>query len=223
MSGTPRLEYTGEGLVEETLPSSPFPLALDWLAAAQERALQVGDLIEPATILLGTVSASGMPSVRPVLMRIFDENGPGFYSHLGSRKANDIAANPQVAASLVWPSLFRCIHFRGVAARASDDVVARYWDSRPRGAQISAVASHQSRPVVDRAALEDLFAAAAARYPETGTPIPVPPDFVGWQIEALEVEFWAGRADRLHDRVLYARSGPGSLVDAVWTRTRLQP
>jgi len=222
MSTSHRLDYTGEGLSEDAVTATPWRQARAWVDEAVSRHEARGDVTEPTMFTVATVSAEGMPSIRPVLMRIFDERGPGFYSHLGSRKAIDLAANSQIAASFIWPALFRCIHFRGVAHRAGHDEVAAYWSARPYGAQISAVASHQSRPIADRAALEAEFASAAGRFPQ-GEPVPLPDDFVGWRIECREVEFWEGRSDRLHDRIAFVRTAPGTLDDPVWRRVRLQP
>ncbi len=217
-----RLEYTGQGVTEEFVGATPWEPARRWVADAVAWGDRRDEPLEPTMLHVATVDAQGRPSLRPVLMRIFDERGPGFYSHLGSRKADDLAGNARVAASLVWPGLFRCLHFRGTAHRAADDVVERYWSQRPYGAQISAVASHQSRPIADRAAVEDAFGVAAAAHPE-GEPVPLPPDFAGWWIDCDEVEFWGGRADRLHDRIVFRRIGAGTLADPVWDRVRVQP
>jgi pyridoxamine 5'-phosphate oxidase len=220
-----RVDYAGDGLLESDVADSPYAQARAWIddavAASHERA----DVPEPTALSVATVDASGAPNVRTVLMRYFDERGPGFVTNLESDKGVEIAANPRIAAALTWPSLYRAIRFRGTAHLIGRDEVEAYFDSRPYGSRLSAWASDQSRPAPDRAALEARWAQVLARFPETGDDaVPVPDFWGGWRIECDEVEFWAGRRNRLHDRIVFTRTGAGDLADpAAWTRSRRQP
>jgi pyridoxamine 5'-phosphate oxidase len=221
-----RVDYSGEGLDESQVAASPYLQAREWFDAAVTAAHERDDVIEPTALSVATVDASGAPNVRTVLMRFFDERGPGWVTNVESAKGAEIRANPRVAAALTWPTLYRAIRFRGVAVPLERVEVEQYFASRPYGARISAWASDQSRPAADRAELERRWQEALDRFPETGRPdeVPVPDFWGGWRIACDEVEFWAGRANRLHDRILFRRSGAGDLADAEsWARTRLQP
>ncbi|NUR81783.1 MAG: pyridoxamine 5'-phosphate oxidase [Dermatophilaceae bacterium] len=221
-----RLDYSGDGLVEADVAASPYLQARGWvdgaLAAAEERA----DVPEPSALSVATVDASGAPDVRTVLMRFFDERGPGFVTNLGSTKSRQLQANPRVAAGLTWPAIYRAIRFRGTAEPLERDEVEAYFESRPYGSRLSAWASEQSRPAADRAELERRWQEVLERFPDTGSDddVPVPDFWGGWRIVCDEVEFWAGRSNRLHDRIVFRRTGPGHLADpGAWTRLRLQP
>ena len=221
-----RLDYSGDGLVEADVAASPYLQARGWvdgaLAAAEERA----DVPEPSALSVATVDVSGAPDVRTVLMRFFDERGPGFVTNLGSTKSRQLQANPRVAAGLTWPAIYRAIRFRGTADPLERDEVEAYFESRPYGSRLSAWASEQSRPAADRAELERRWQEVLERFPDTGSDddVPVPDFWGGWRIVCDEVEFWAGRSNRLHDRIVFRRTGPGDLADpGAWTRLRLQP
>ena len=221
-----RIDYTGEGLVESAVADSPFAQARDWVDAAVAASRERPDVPEPTALSVATVDSSGTPNVRTVLMRFFDARGPGFVTNLESAKSVEIAGNPRVAAALTWPSLYRAIRFRGTAHLIGRDEVEGYFDSRPYGSRLSAWASDQSRPAPDRAALEARWDEALRRFPEGGSDVDVPvPDFWGgWRIECDEVEFWAGRRNRLHDRIVFTRTGEGDLADpGAWSMSRRQP
>jgi pyridoxamine 5'-phosphate oxidase len=215
-----------EGLAEPDVLASPYLQARAWIDEATSLAEQRPDLAEPTAMSVATVDGQGRPNVRTVLMRFFDERGPGFVTNLESAKSLEIRANPAIAASLTWQSIQRAIRFRGRAVPIGRDEVAAYFSSRPYGSRISAWASEQSRPVADRAELEGRYAEMLARFPDTDAPDDVPlPDFWGgWRVAADEVEFWAGRTSRLHDRIVFTRTGPGTLADgSSWTRSRRAP
>ncbi|HWJ86380.1 MAG TPA: pyridoxamine 5'-phosphate oxidase [Cellulomonas sp.] len=217
-------EYESEGLSESRLAATPLEQVQRWLADAQARQTALGD--EPTALSVATVDADGMPNVRTVLMRFLDERGPGFVTDLGSAKSREIVATGGIAAALTWPAMFRAIRFRGRAAPVEREQIEAYFRARPWGSRISAWASDQSRPVEDRAAFVQAYARAAARFPDTGSPddVPVPESWGGWRITCDEVELWAGRRDRLHDRLVYARVGPGDLASPEsWAVHRRQP
>lgn len=225
-SGVRRVDYSGEGLLERDLEASPYDQARVWVDAAVTAATVRGDVPEPTAISVATVDPSGAPNVRTVLMRFFDERGPGFVTNLESDKSRELLANRRIAVSLTWPALFRSIRFRGEAAPVARDEVEAYFESRPYGSRLSAWASDQSRPAEGRDNLEQRWAQMAARYPDTGgdADVPVPPFWGAWRVRCDEVEFWAGRSNRLHDRIVFTRSGEGLLDDASsWSIGRRQP
>ncbi len=163
-----RVDYAGEGLVEADVAATPHLQAQDWIEHAVAAARERDDVPEPTALSVATVDAAGGANVRTVLMRFFDERGPGFVTNLESTKSVEIAAQPRIAASLTWPSLYRSIRFRGAAHLIEREEVTRYFDSRPYGSRLSAWASDQSRPAADRAALDAAWQAALARFPDTG-------------------------------------------------------
>ncbi len=221
-----RRDYDSDGIDATTIAATPWRQTTGWVREAVAAAAVTPGLAEPTAVSVATVDASGMPNVRTVLARFLDERGPGFVSSLHSTKAAEIAANPQIALAYTWPGLFRAIRFRGVAEAIAEDELLEYWRTRPYGSQIAASASQQSHPIEGRVELEQQFALWAARYPDTGRvdAVPMPADFCGWRVRADEVEFWAGRRSRLHDRIVFERVGAGSLDDAAsWALSRRQP
>ena len=184
------------------------------------------DVFEPLAISVATVDADGRPNVRTVLMRFLDERGPGFVTALTSTKGRELTVTSAVAASLTWPAMYRAIRFRGTAVEVSREEVEQYFDSRPWASRISAWASRQSEPIGSRAELEAQYAARAAAFPDHGDDddVPVPDFWGGFRIVPDEVEFWAGRRNRLHDRLVFTRVGQGDLGDAAsWEVHRRQP
>lgn len=223
---TNRTEYTGEGITEADLAPTPWHQARRWVDDAVDRQSSRGDAPEPLALSVATVDGQGRPDVRTVLMRFFDPSGPGFVTNLGSAKGLALQANPAIAASLTWAGMFRAIRFRGTARLVDRPAVTAYFQQRPYGSRISAWTSQQSAPAQDRESLERGYEQCATRYPDHGRPDDVPtPDFWGaWRIDCDRVEFWGGRRNRLHDRLVLDRIGPGRLDDAdAWRLTRLQP
>jgi len=221
-----RVDYSGDGLVESDVAASPYLQIRSWVDAADAAAAERADVPEPAALSVATVDATGTPDVRTVLMRFLDPRGPGFVTNLDSAKSRHLQTNPRVAAALTWPALYRAIRFRGTAELIGRDEVEAYFDSRPYGSRLSAWASDQSRPAADRHELERRWQEVLERFPDTGGnhDVPVPDFWGGWRIVCDEVEFWAGRRNRLHDRIVFRRTGDGDLADAgSWTRLRLQP
>ncbi len=221
-----RVDYSGEGLHEDDLLPTPWQQARAWVDQAVERSRSAGDVPEPTSISVATVDSEGVPDVRTVLMRFFDERGPGFVTALTSAKGRQLQANPAVAAALTWPAMFRAIRFRGVAEELSRQEVGAYFDQRPWGSRISAWSSRQSEPVDGREPLEAAYAAYSARWPERGEPgeVPLPDFWGGYRIRCSSAEFWGGRSNRLHDRLRFDRVREGGLDTAdAWRVQRLQP
>lgn len=221
-----RTDYTGEGLSESDLPPTAYRQVRRWVDEAVARATSSADVPEPLAISVATVDAAGVPNVRTVLMRFLDERGPGFVTCLTSTKGRELAGNPAVAASLTWPAMFRAIRFRGRVELVSREEVEAYFDTRPYGSRISAWTSRQSEPIGSRAELEEQYSRYAAQFPELGRSgeVPVPDFWGGYRIIPDEVELWGGRRSRLHDRIVYTRTGPGTLDDAgAWRIHRRQP
>ena len=216
---TERVDYTGAGLDERDCAPTPLAQLQRWIDEALGAGVSGAESPEGVALSLATVDAAGAPNVRTVLMRFLDRRGPGFVTDGGSAKARELTADPRVAASLGWPALFRVVRFRGLAEPIEADALAAYWVTRPWGSRIAAWASHQSSPIGGRAELEARFDEYAARFPDHGHPddVPVPPTWAGFRIRPVEVEFWAGRTSRLHDRLVYAARESG--IDAAGSRS----
>jgi len=205
-----RREYRGQALLERRAPSSPLPLLQRWLRDALRR-----DFVEPNAMTLATVDALGRPRARMVLLKRADERGLTFYSNLRSAKARELAARPHAALVLWWPELHRQVRVEGRVSLVSAAESDAYFATRPRGAQLGAWASPQSRVVPSRAVLERNLSAARARF--EGHDVPRPAHWGGFRLVPRTIEFWQGRPDRMHDRLRYTRSG------GRWRRARLAP
>ncbi len=198
------------GLTEATEDRDPIELFGEWYEAAQE-----SGIFMPDAMALATADANGAPSVRMVLLKRFDERGFAFYTNYGSRKAADLDANPRAALCIHWGVLERQVRVEGSVTRLSEDESSAYFATRPRGSRIGAWASDQSRPLRSRGELEDRVRDAEARFP--GDEVPLPPFWGGYRLRPERIEFWQGRADRLHDRLVFRREGDG------WRTERLYP
>jgi len=226
MSDALRREYAGEGLTESALAGTPWEQARSWVDDAVYRSVEREDVPEPLALSVATVDDAGRPDVRTVLMRFLDPSGPGFVTNLESAKGVQISGNPGIAVSLTWPAMYRAIRLRGVAQELTRAEVTGYFGQRPWGSRISAWASRQSQVIDGRAGLEEAYERYAARWPDEGNPtdVPVPDFWGGYRVLCDEVEFWAGRRNRLHDRLVFVRTGEGSLDDAgAWRMERRQP
>jgi pyridoxamine 5'-phosphate oxidase len=171
----------------------------------------------PEAAAVATATPDGAPSVRMVLVKQFDERGFVFFSNYDSRKGIELAANPRAALLFHWEPLGRQVRIEGPVGRATPEETTAYARSRPRGSQLSAMASPQSRVVADREVLEQRVADLAAEY--EGEELPVPEGWGGFRVRPESFEFWQHRADRLHDRLRYARAEP----DGRWRIERLAP
>jgi pyridoxamine 5'-phosphate oxidase len=202
-----RREYTAAGLSRTDLADDPDVQLAHWLAEAR-----VAGLHEPNAMVLSTVGRDGAPSSRMVLLKGLDAGGLVFYTNYESRKSLDLAGNPRCALLFPWEPLQRQVRVEGVARRLATEVSDRYFATRPRGAQLGAWASAQSRVVADRAELEEAYAEMASRWPEPG-PVPRPEDWGGFVVDVTTMEFWQGRGDRMHDRLRYRRTGDAWVVE----------
>ncbi|MFI9305156.1 pyridoxamine 5'-phosphate oxidase [Streptomyces triculaminicus] len=212
-----RRHYEFEGIAEDELAPGPHRQFARWFAEAA-----AGELHEPNAMVVSTADAAGRPSSRTVLLKGYDERGFVFFTNYGSRKAREIAANPHVSLLFPWYPLARQVVVTGTADRVDPLETAVYFRSRPYGSQIGAWASEQSAVAASRADLDAAYARMAARFPE-GEPVPVPPHWGGFRVTARTVEFWQGRANRLHDRLRYVRTGGEGEGDSGWRVERLCP
>jgi pyridoxamine 5'-phosphate oxidase len=207
-----RLDYTLDELDDSALAASPLALLRRWLEDA-------ADLPEPNAMVVSTVDATGAPTSRTVLLRGIDDDGAlWFFTNRDSRKGRALAANPSVSILFPWYALQRQVIVLGTATPLPAERDDAYFASRPRGSQLSAWASHQSESVASRTALEDQMAAVSARFPDD-EPVPRPPHWGGYRVEAREIEFWQGRPSRLHDRIVFSRSDAAG----EWAAVRRQP
>jgi pyridoxamine 5'-phosphate oxidase len=197
-------------LARRDLPAEPITLWRRWLAD-----VEAAGLAELNAMVVSTVDADGTPSSRTVLCKGADETGFVFFTNYGSRKGLALAAEPRISLLFPWRQLSRQVIVNGVAEQVSRGESEAYFATRPRGSQISAWASEQSRVVERRDDLEQRVSAIEARY--DGADVPCPPYWGGYLVRPATVEFWQGRNDRLHDRLRY-RVG-----DAGWVVERLSP
>jgi pyridoxamine 5'-phosphate oxidase len=226
MADVTRVDYVGEGLSEAEVAPTPWQQARRWVDDALTRSRAQADVPEPLALSVATSDEQGRPNVRTVLMRFFDERGPGFVTGTDSTKGRELAVNDGIAASLTWQAMYRAIRFRGRAEALGRDEVTDYFGQRPWASRISAWASRQSQPIEGRAELEAAFARYAAQFPDHGNAgdVPVPDFWGGYRVVCDEVEFWGGRLNRLHDRLVFTRVAEGSLDDAAaWALSRRQP
>lgn len=206
-----RKEYANPVLTREMLDPDPYRQFERWF----EQTCAAG-LSEPNAMTLATVGADGQPTLRTVLLKLFDRDGFVFYTNYGSRKARQIAENSRVALLFPWVKLARQVAVTGVAEKVSLAESARYFASRPHESQLGAWISQQSAVLSSRQLLMNELEKIKARFKKGEVPLP---DFWGgYRVRPASIEFWQGQTSRLHDRFLYTRQ-----ADASWTIERLAP
>jgi pyridoxamine 5'-phosphate oxidase len=205
-----RKEYARAGLRESDADRDPIEQFRRWFDEAL-----AADLHEPNAMTLATSTPDGRPSARIVLLKGFDERGFVFYTNYEGRKGEELAANPRAALVLYWGELERQVRIEGRVSLVPDEESDAYFEGRPRGSQLGAWASEQSRPAKDRGVLEERLRELEAEHGDRE--VPRPPFWGGYRVEPEVIEFWQGRENRLHDRLRYRRSYEG------WKVERLQP
>lgn len=195
----------------ETPAETPIDAFLSWLEDARRSESDVH-----TAMTLATADASGRPSARMVLLKEADARGFVFYTNVESRKGEDLAANPHASLVFHWKTLKRQVRIDGTAERVADGDADAYFATRPRGSQIAAWASDQSRPIASRLELERRMVRYTARFGAGA--VPRPPHWTGYRIVPSRIEFWQNRAFRLHERTVYTLAGDGR-----WEVERLFP
>ncbi len=198
------------GYTELRAGADPLVVFDEWFRAAGEAGIYLYE-----SMTLSTATLDGVPSARQVLLKSYGPDGFVFYTNYGSRKVREMDANPRVCLLLHWPTLHRQVRIEGLARRTSKEVSEAYFRTRPRGSQIAAWASPQSDPLDSRDELEARFADRKEEF--AGREVPLPPFWGGYRVVPDRIEFWQGRTDRLHDRLLFERTDDG------WERSRLAP
>ncbi|SET42622.1 Pyridoxamine 5'-phosphate oxidase [Marinobacter segnicrescens] len=208
--GDMRRDFESEGLDREHLDDDPFRQFELWFNDAR-----TAGILEPNAMSLATSGADSRPDLRTVLLKYFDQDGFVFYTNYGSRKARELEENPNAALLFPWIGLNRQVIVQGSVTRVSQTESLRYFASRPRGSQLGAWVSEQSKVIRSRGLLEQKVAEIKRKFGDGE--IPLPSFWGGYRVVPHRIEFWQGRPSRLHDRFEYLRSDNG------WTIQRLQP
>lgn len=212
-----RIDYDRFLLLEAETPANPLELFHQWMDEAMAAA-EAGEVQEPTAMTVATLRQTERgvrPAARVVLLKDFDGVGFTFYTNYESDKGEQLAADPAAAATFWWPALFRQVRITGVTEQVARATSEAYFAVRPRGSQLGAWSSAQSRPVESADALAEAYARTEAAH--DGRAVECPAHWGGYRLIPEEIEFWQGRPSRMHDRLLYSRDG-----DA-WTRGRLSP
>lgn len=205
-----RRDFSGKPLTEGSVHKDPFEQYAIWFKEAVD-----AQLLDPYAMSLTTVSANGQPSTRIVYMRDIRPEGFVFYTNYNSSKGRDLAVNNKVALTFFWGELERQIRVEGEADKISEADSDAYFSKRPRESQIGAWASSQSEEITDRKQLEDQVAFYTDKF--EGGEVPRPSRWGGYVVKPTKVEFWQGRASRLHDRIIYTKNGND------WNQSRISP
>jgi pyridoxamine 5'-phosphate oxidase len=206
-----RKEYSKETLDVSLVSQDPIRQFESWF----DEALRA-EVLEANAMTLSTVTEEGKPSARIVLLKGIEQNRFLFFTNYQSQKGKELLNNPACALTFFWPELERQVRIEGIASRLDDKASENYFQSRPRGSQIGAWASPQSVIIKDRALLEERTKALELKFKGKDV-LPKPHQWGGFSVEPLEIEFWQGRPNRLHDRIVYYQ------IDNSWVIHRLAP
>ena len=206
-----REDYRAKTLTINEINDNPFLQFQQWFQDALDSKIK-----ETNAMTIATVNSNGQPSARIVLLKGFDERGFIFYTNYNSKKGQELAINPKIAAVFFWKELERQIRIEGTTKKISRTASLAYFQSRPKGSQIGAWASPQSQVIVNRTILENNVTALQEKYKEANQ-LPIPEHWGGYIIQPSLIEFWQGRSSRLHDRINY------TLADGKWKIERLAP
>lgn len=206
-----RREYRHVCLDENEMHADPIVEFDDWFQQAIKLELEM-----PNAMVLATVTSAGKPAARYVLLKSFDEHGFVFFSHSVSDKGRQITGNPHAALVFYWSPIHRQVRVEGRVAMVSEKEADEYFASRPYGSRVSVWVADQSAVVESREFMEQRMQQLEQQYAEDN--VPRPDTWVGYRVIPESIEFWQGRENRLHDRVLYQKNESGS-----WTRSRLAP
>ena len=205
-----RRDYRWGRLDRADLNDDPRQQLAAWLAAAQ-----LSGNPEPTAMILATAGTDGQPSLRTLLLKHLDDEGPCWYTDSRSLKGQQLAVNPRASILFFWPELERQVRLDGLVKRLAPELADEYFATRPPGSRLAAASSHQSQPIASREELERRVEAVQARHPDGE--IPRPPSWIGYRLEPTLYQFWQGRENRLHDRFQY------TLEQGHWAITRLMP
>ncbi|MEQ9401566.1 MAG: pyridoxamine 5'-phosphate oxidase [Longimicrobiales bacterium] len=199
-----------QGIPDASEDADPFELFASWYQAAED-----SGLVHPEAVAVATATPDGAPSVRMVLLKDVDDRGFVFFTNYTSRKAEELEANPRASLCFHWANLERQVRVEGTVERASREESEAYFRTRPRGSRIGAWASRQSQPLPSRETFDARVAEFEDRF--AGDEVPLPPFWGGYRVRPSRIEFWQGRASRLHDRLIFERTEGG------WATHRLYP
>jgi len=210
--GAYRKSYEKSALLEANVADNPMELFEQWFKETEQSKL----VEEPNAMTIATIGLDGYPKSRVVLLKEFSEVGFVFYTNYHSEKGKALAENPQVCLSFFWPELERQIIIKGNAEKLDHNISDAYFNSRPKGSQLGALASNQSTVIPSRDYLEDKLHSLEEMYDTRK--IERPENWGGYLIRPASVEFWQGRPNRLHDRILYT-----PITNKSWQKDRLAP
>ena len=208
-----RKEYETQGIADASLDADPLVLFESWLQIATDNS--PGPWFETNAMTIATAASDGVVSSRTVLLKGIDKDSIRFYTNYESTKGTQLAENPQASVTFHWAYLGRQVQMQGSVAKTSREDSETYFHSRPRGSQLGALTSQQSTRIESREQLERIRSDLEAKY--EGQPIPLPQNWGGYALTPVRIEFWQGRLDRMHDRVVYAKDG------MEWERFRVAP